>query len=1070
MSTAADRAARRIQSLAHRRPDAVQLARLASLAVRVEPHLLRQLRLELLPQADVGTEADLWFSPLVESHDATGFVLDAQVAGILRDDLARDRPLLQRAAGSTERAHRRAPLTLRLEERITALALMRGDDAVPAIDEALRPALRAMLAGGERAREIALWAMRATPRMHPLTRRSANVLALTLVASDTLGRRRILREFPEGDVGLESVGWTLPASALAERVRVRVRLVEGGLHFDSPAPGLPTIELPRTTPLLIELQWSDAGDAADQRRLVEVVAGRSIDLGTDPARVTITTLAGDEYVLTHAASATTTAGESAPAAPSPWIEIAPFQRVAASCVRVSGRDTEGNRSPWMTAFAASSEHLVTSNQYLRGAVGALLMPTGPGATGSAARPRSADLLNADDQDVRVLRDSEGARPGEPVRFATTGFRGSRKGEAPGLEMDDMDGVVLGFDGDTLRATSGLIRLDDLMGSEFTVLVNARLPDGFLGGPVIIGERVRGLVASMTTDPATGRSVLSAIGAARIIAALRDAQAVATTEAPPDASGSETSDASPIIEGSAHIETPEPLQQASSDSEWQAREFRRPAAAQADTGDDSVAVLPAWVQATCVEVHALGGNITPQTGFVLGENMIVTSPGHFPDGQFVDVNTRVDNVRARVLEGRAEAPALVVERIDARPFATSVPIAEEFVQMYDDPDAAVARIPADVTIVAAVAGRLRAVRGRLRPPRENPPWLEFQVDVAEFELPGEFVGAPIIAGGRVAGMVRDVPHGPQDAGRVIATGIRPILEQVSRLQEERRTRSAEAAAPPRSAASAAEQPGAAGDRVHVTVALPARIAPGSWFAISVRTHPSDTTDGDPDRQESAELQTRTHGPVLVKRGATLTIRPGIIDSDIEPEEVSIVWNGDAIDAEFRVRTPPKAVHGRTPGSVAVIVDGVPIARIAFELGAESPDRERPDITRYRRAYACYASRDRDAVLARLQGIRLVAPDLDVFIDATELQAGARWHDELSRRMAESDVFFLFWSANARASEWVEREWRLALEMKGIDFIMPVPLDPPDMVPPPPELASLHFGDPSLALRNRPGPRP
>jgi hypothetical protein len=43
-----------------------------------------------------------------------------------------------------------------------------------------------------------------------------------------------------------------------------------------------------------------------------------------------------------------------------------------------------------------------------------------------------------------------------------------------------------------------------------------------------------------------------------------------------------------------------------------------------------------------------------------------------------------------------------------------------------------------------------------------------------------------------------------------------------------------------------------------------------------------------------------------------------------------------------------------------------------------------------------------------------------------------------------------------------EWRYALAERGIEFIHPVPLVPPDRVPPPPELAALHFNDSYLAF--------
>ena len=47
--------------------------------------------------------------------------------------------------------------------------------------------------------------------------------------------------------------------------------------------------------------------------------------------------------------------------------------------------------------------------------------------------------------------------------------------------------------------------------------------------------------------------------------------------------------------------------------------------------------------------------------------------------------------------------------------------------------------------------------------------------------------------------------------------------------------------------------------------------------------------------------------------------------------------------------------------------------------------------------------------------------------------------------------------------MEWEWKLALRKKGLGFIDPVPLEDPDKVPPPAELADLHFGDKWLAFK-------
>jgi hypothetical protein len=38
-----------------------------------------------------------------------------------------------------------------------------------------------------------------------------------------------------------------------------------------------------------------------------------------------------------------------------------------------------------------------------------------------------------------------------------------------------------------------------------------------------------------------------------------------------------------------------------------------------------------------------------------------------------------------------------------------------------------------------------------------------------------------------------------------------------------------------------------------------------------------------------------------------------------------------------------------------------------------------------------------------------------------------------------------------------EWRTALDMRGIEYIEPVPLVSPEEVPPPEELSELHFND-------------
>ena len=99
---------------------------------------------------------------------------------------------------------------------------------------------------------------------------------------------------------------------------------------------------------------------------------------------------------------------------------------------------------------------------------------------------------------------------------------------------------------------------------------------------------------------------------------------------------------------------------------------------------------------------------------------------------------------------------------------------------------------------------------------------------------------------------------------------------------------------------------------------------------------------------------------------------------------------------------------------------------------------------------------------IQGMKKARPDLDVFFDVDSLRSGDDWelalHEEIKRR----DVLFLCWSHFARESKWVDAEWRYALEQKGADCIEPVPIESPDICPPPVELSFKHFNDKLLYI--------
>jgi formylglycine-generating enzyme required for sulfatase activity len=133
------------------------LLRLVSPAVRIEPGLLRAVRL-LLPaaQADAGTELDAWQHPAVIGAAAAGATLDPQSAARLRADFADEPPELQRQVLALLRVWRKhAPQELWFEEilslapRSRALLPAAGDlELAERFFRQLSQQARAVLPGG----------------------------------------------------------------------------------------------------------------------------------------------------------------------------------------------------------------------------------------------------------------------------------------------------------------------------------------------------------------------------------------------------------------------------------------------------------------------------------------------------------------------------------------------------------------------------------------------------------------------------------------------------------------------------------------------------------------------------------------------------------------------------------------------------------------------------------------------------------------------------------------------------------------------------------------------------------
>jgi hypothetical protein len=282
--------------------------------------------------------------------------------------------------------------------------------------------------------------------------------------------------------------------------------------------------------------------------------------------------------------------------------------------------------------------------------------------------------------------------------------------------------------------------------------------------------------------------------------------------------------------------------------------------------------------------------------------------------------------------------------------------------------------------------------------------------------------------------------------------------------------------PRSAdmLAVAKAPKTRADAVHFAVTTIATVAAGSATVVNVWAYLDsqyeDTLARARRTTPGSEPRIQSQGPVRIARGTLVSLEVEISGISLRTNAGTILWVGEISNTTFAAEIPANATLGPHAGSLSVFVNGLQIARLHFLIvvglstSAEMTVAEKED--RYRRAFASYASADRNEVLARVQGIQKVAPDLDVFLDVLTLRSGEQWAPRLQQEITSSDVFYLFWSANAKGSEWVEKEWRYALESRGLEFIDPVPLVSPELVPPPPELAAKHFNDWTLACKRLP----
>lgn len=269
-------------------PELVRLAEAVSLAILVDPPLLRRARLALVPEADAGLEADLWLSPLVQTRGPQGIVFSPEVAEELRTRLGKSSQRLEQAWEITRDLHQHLSPAVRLEEEVAWLSVASEPDD-ERIEKLLHKALAALVVGERRG--LAHWAARALPRLPARARKTQAAQMLQTGAELRLGSGTDLVEKRP-----EWLPWVAPADL--PREPVRVRLLPGEVELEAGSTeGESVLQVPRTDPLRVDVLWQDPGKGGEGKEKVTLRPGERRVVEVPARTVRLRTLLGEVYEL-----------------------------------------------------------------------------------------------------------------------------------------------------------------------------------------------------------------------------------------------------------------------------------------------------------------------------------------------------------------------------------------------------------------------------------------------------------------------------------------------------------------------------------------------------------------------------------------------------------------------------------------------------------------------------------------------------------------------------------------------------------------------------------------------------
>lgn len=244
-----------------------------------------------------------------------------------------------------------------------------------------------------------------------------------------------------------------------------------------------------------------------------------------------------------------------------------------------------------------------------------------------------------------------------------------------------------------------------------------------------------------------------------------------------------------------------------------------------------------------------------------------------------------------------------------------------------------------------------------------------------------------------------------------------------------------------------------DWVDVSVFSKNTVLPGKRFLVTAFAHLAAQAEevtrlikeADPEavRQGGKTLAT------AIERTTPIQFHLEIEDWEIDEPTQSVIWLGRPASVEFLVKVPTEA-KDEAFGKVIVMSDKGPVGRISFNLkigagAAETSELAVTEVKVYHNTYLAYDQKDHSSITALEPHFQASGWKWSPAIPGPS-EVDLDWEVKAIPAIKKSELFVLFWSDAAEASERVETEWQVALgarlsDKDGLPDILAVNLQHP-----------------------------